>query len=98
MMRTAAMLALIRVPLRQHQREALAAFCGWLAGRYGDNAVTTWERSAMLQMVNAGDTQAVGPELLQWVYTEGHLDTLLVKRRIKERLLWEGRAKGVSYD
>jgi GH24 family phage-related lysozyme (muramidase) len=89
-MRVASMLALIQTDLRPGRRQAIALFVEWLAEREGCRAVSIWEGSAMLRMINAGALQAAQAELFRWVFTRGEVDPLLVARRVIERRLWEG--------
>jgi GH24 family phage-related lysozyme (muramidase) len=87
-----ALLRMVRVPLRECQLAALASFCAWLIERHGqEQAIEIWRRSVLLQQVNEGLTVSIGAEILNWVYTGAVIDQDLVKRRIKERMLWDGR-------
>jgi GH24 family phage-related lysozyme (muramidase) len=91
-MRVASMLALIQTDLHPGQRQAIASFCGWLAEREGCRAVSIWEQSAMLRMINHKAYQAASAELFRWVFTKGEIDPELVARRVIERRIWESVA------
>jgi GH24 family phage-related lysozyme (muramidase) len=89
-MRVASMLALIQTDLCPGQRQAIASFCGWLAQREGCRAVSIWEQSALLRMINHQALQAASAELFRWVFTKGEIDPALVALRVAERRMWEG--------
>lgn len=90
-MTVAAMMRMVRPELRPSQNEALTAFATWLWERHGAKSLDIWRFSAILRMVNNGDMQRVATELLNWVYTDDKIDEALVKRRIRERMMWEVR-------
>jgi len=87
------MMQAVTVQLRDNQRDALRHFCAWLYERYSEKAIDIWRKCAMIRMVNDGNTNAVSAEFLRWVYTNDRIDEVLVMRRIKERMLWEGRTQ-----
>jgi len=87
------MMQAVTVQLRDNQRDDLRHFCAWLYERYSEKAIDIWKKSAMIRMVNNNDSNAVSTEFLRWVYTDDRIDSVLVMRRIKERMLWEGRTE-----
>lgn len=77
----AAVARLVRVPLTQHQFDALVSF----AFNVGSGAL---ERSTLLRKLNAGDYAAVPGELARWTRGGGRVLPGLVKRRRAEAALW----------
>ncbi len=77
----AAVARLVKVPLNQHQRDALISFTFNLGeGNLRD--------STLLKKLNAGDFGAVPGELNRWVKAEGKTLAGLVKRRAGEGALF----------
>lgn len=73
---------LVRVPLTQGQYDALVDFVfnlgsGHLAG------------STLLELLNAGDYDAVPAQLAKWTFAGGRVQAGLVTRRQMECELWE---------
>src|SRR5829696_3645990 len=76
---------LIKVPLEQHQVDALVSF----AFNCGESSLQT---STLRKRLNAGEYSAVPHELGRWVFSEGKKLPGLVRRRRAEGMLFsEGR-------
>lgn len=76
---------LVRVPLNERQRGALASFTFNVgAGAFG--------KSTLLRRLNAGEYDAVPSELARWNRGGGRVLPGLVKRRATEGALWLGGA------
>ena len=73
---------LIRVPLTQHQFDALVSFTFNL----GAGAL---QRSTLRQQVNRGEHAAVASEFIKWVWAGGRKRQGLVKRRLAEVALYK---------
>lgn len=80
---------LVKVPLSQHQFDALVSF----AYNVGVGAL---ERSTLLKKLNAGDYDAVPAQLARWTHGGGRVLPGLVKRRKAEGDMW--RAPGVRVE
>ena len=78
-----AVLAAVRVPLAQHELDALASFTYNL----GPNAL---RRSTLLRKLNAGDRAGAAGEFAKWVRAGGRVLRGLVKRRDAEADLFRG--------
>lgn len=74
---------LVRVPLAQHQFDALVSFCF----NCGRGALA---KSSLLRKLNAGDYDAVPTELMRWNKSAGRVLPGLVRRRKAETALWVG--------
>lgn len=74
---------LVRVPLTQHQFDALVSFCF----NCGRGALA---KSTLLRKLNAGDYDAVPAELARWNKAAGRVMPGLVRRRKAEAALWVG--------
>lgn len=72
---------LVRVPLTQHQFDALCSF----VFNVGPAA---FGRSTLLRKLNEGDYESVPNELMRWVYSGGRRLAGLVNRRAAEAGLW----------
>lgn len=75
----------VRVPLEQHQFDALVSFtfnCG--AGAFGS--------STMLKLINAGNHAAAAQQFGRWVNGPNGPMPGLVRRRGAERAMYEGKA------
>ena len=72
----------VTVPLTQNQFDALVSF----AFNVGVGAFTG---STLLKRLNKGDYQGAANELMRWVYAGGRRFKGLVRRRRRERLLFE---------
>lgn len=79
----------VKVPLKQHQFDALARF----VFNIGEPAFT---KSSALRELNNGNYHNVGPRMLVWnkVTRNGQREKSngLMKRRMREVAMWEGRA------
>lgn len=75
----------IRVPLKPHEEAALVSFTFNVGGK-------ALCGSTLARRVNAGELPAACSELSKWVYSRGIKFPGLVKRRIAERAMCEGRA------
>lgn len=81
----AAVRRLIRVPLKQHQLDALISF----TFNCGEGALQT---STLRRRLNAGEYAAVPAELRKWVFSQGKKLPGLVRRREAEGVLFsQGR-------
>lgn len=74
---------LVRVPLAQHQFDALVSFC-FNCGR------GAFAKSTLLRKLNTGDFDAVPTELARWTRAAGKVLPGLVRRRKAEAALWVG--------
>ena len=77
----AAVRRLIRVPLKQHQLDALISF----TFNCGEGALKT---STLRKKLNAGDYDAVPSELRKWVFSQGKKLPGLARRREAEGALF----------
>lgn len=75
----------IRVPLKAHEEAALVSFTFNVGGK-------ALCGSTLARRVNVGELPAACSELSKWVYSRGIKFPGLVKRRIAERAMCEGRA------
>lgn len=75
----------VRVPIDQHQFDALVSF----AYNVGNEALRT---STLLRKLNAGDTEGAANEFLRWNRGGGRVLPGLDKRRRRERALFLGEA------
>ncbi len=73
---------LVKVPLKQHQFDALVLF----VYNIGEGA---FARSSMLRFVNQGDFRKAAREFLRWVYADQKVLAGLLERRYRERLVFE---------
>ena len=78
-------LAVVRIPLRENQLDALTSFVFNLG-------VRKLIQSTLLKKVNAGDFVGAGAEFDKWVFAAGKKLNGLIARRAAERTLFE---KGV---
>lgn len=78
---------LVRVPLSQGQFDGLVSFV------FNVGAVN-FADSTLLRHLNAGDYAGAAEEFGKWVYGGGRALPGLVRRRKKERALFEGITKG----
>lgn len=88
------LLSHVHTELRQHQMEALVSFLTWFVERHGERSEKLWKSMVLLRMINAHDEIAAGRELLNWIWTDERIDDTLVRRRIRELMLWEGVSNG----
>lgn len=72
-------LRLVRVPLAQHEFDALVSF------QFNTGALG---KSTLLRRLNAGDRAAAADQFLRWVYDDGVKLAGLVRRRTAERALF----------
>lgn len=73
---------LVKVPLKQHQFDALVLF----VYNIGEDA---FAQSSMLRFVNQGDFRKAAREFLRWVYADQKVLAGLLERRYRERLVFE---------
>lgn len=71
----------VKVPLEQHQFDALASWTFNLGGG-------ALSGSTMLKKLNAGDFDGAADEMLRWNKAGGRVLAGLTKRRIAERMLF----------
>lgn len=71
----------VRILLAQHEFDAVAS----LVFNIG---VGTFERSTLLERLNADDRQGAANQFLRWIYVGGKVEPGLVRRREKERALF----------
>jgi lysozyme len=74
--------ALVKVPLEQHQFDALTCWefnTGGLA------------KSTLLRRLNEGQYAAVPQQMMRWIYDDGERSEGLYNRRKKEVAMWRGR-------
>ena len=85
--------ALVRVPLSEHERAALASFVFNLGG-------AAFAQSTLLRKLNAGDRAGAADEFPRWVYAGGKKLRGLERRREAERAMFltPDRRTGVSGD
>ena len=77
--------ALLDLPVTQGQFDALVSFaynCG----------VNNLKNSTLLRMVNRGDADDAGPQLLRWNKAGGEVLAGLTRRREAEKELYEAQA------
>lgn len=74
--------AVVRVPLRENQLDALASFVFNLG-------VRKLIQSTLLKKLNAGDYSGAAAEFDKWVFADKVKLNGLIKRRAKERQLFE---------
>lgn len=72
---------LIKVPLLQHQLDALVSFVY-------NVGVEAFSHSTLLRLINEGNTVAAPEQFLRWVYSNGKRLSGLEKRREAEKLLF----------
>jgi lysozyme len=72
----------VHVPLVQYQYDALVSF----TFNVGGNA---FRKSTLLRLLNDGGYTAVPGQLRRWIYSAGHRDPGLEKRRESEIAQWE---------
>ena len=72
---------LVTAPLNQNQFDALAAFVYNIGGK-------AFEKSTLLRILNAGDTERAAGEFNRWVYAGGRKIEGLVRRRALEAALF----------
>lgn len=77
--------ALVKVPLKQHQFDALVSF----AYNVG---IGNLKSSTLLRRLNAGDYEAAALEFHRWNRSKGQVLPGLVRRRAAEALLFQGIA------
>jgi len=81
----AAVNRLVKVPLEQHQFDALVSFVF-------NVGVGAFKSSTLLRLINGrAESMATAAEFLRWVYAKGKKLAGLETRRRKERLLYLGR-------
>ncbi len=73
---------LVKVPLKQHQFDALVLF----VYNIGEDA---FAQSSMLRFVNQEDFRKAAREFLRWVYADQKVLAGLLERRYRERLVFE---------
>jgi len=72
---------LVRVPLTQHQYDALVSFVFNIgAPKFGT--------STLLRRLNAGNYAEVPVQMARWRCSDGKVDQVLIDRRTKESALW----------
>jgi lysozyme len=75
---------LVRVPLAQHQFDALVLFV-FNIGR------TAFENSTLLRLLNSGDYHSVPAQLRRWIHADGKPNNGLKTRRDVECAIWAGQ-------
>ena len=73
---------LVRLPLSQHQFDALVSF----VFNIGDGA---FQDSTLLRLLNADRFAEVPAQMRRWIHSAGRVDPILVKRREDEIAQWE---------
>jgi len=73
---------LVKVPLKQHQFDALVLF----VYNIGEGA---FARSSMLRFLNQGEFRKAAREFLRWVHADEVVLAGLLERRYRERLVFE---------
>jgi lysozyme len=81
---------LVKVPLKQHQFDALVSFCY----NCGEGNL---RKSTLLRKVNAGDFAGAAQEFKKWVKAGGTTLKGLVRRRNSESLMFQGK-RDSDYD
>ena len=74
---------LVEVPLLQHQFDTLVSF----VFNVGAHA---FQQSTLLRLLNEGQLTAIPGQLRRWIYSAGHRDAILEKRREDELAQWDG--------
>lgn len=77
--------SLVRVPLTQHQFDALVSFTYNLGAG-------SLKSSTLLKMLNAGDYEGAGKQLLRWTKNDGIEMSGLVRRRKAELKMFKGES------
>jgi lysozyme len=72
---------LVQINLNQNQFDSLCSFVY-------NVGIQAFADSTMLKLLNAGDYQAAADEFPRWIYSEGIISDILVKRRATERNLF----------
>jgi lysozyme len=80
-------LALVKIPLKQHEFDALVSF----DFNTGGLTLERGQPSTMLRLLNAGDKKGAMEALMRWVNDNGKRVAGLVRRRNAEREMFEGR-------
>lgn len=75
---------LVKVPLKQHQFDALVSF----VYNVGE---TAFRNSTMLKLLNGALYMDASKQFARWVFDNGKIITGLVKRRMRERALFEAQ-------
>ncbi len=75
---------LVKVPLRQHQFDALVSF----SYNVGAGALGS---STLLRKINGGDFRGASMEFLRWCYAGGQVMEGLRRRRLAEQKMFEGQ-------
>lgn len=75
--------AMVRLPLKQHEFDALVSFC------YNVGA-GAFSNSTLLREMNLGNRLKVGQEFVKWIYAGGRPLRGLLRRRLTEALLFIG--------
>lgn len=73
----------VKVPLKQHQFDALTSFCFNVGGR-------NFRNSTLLKKLNLGIYNNIPAQLMRWVYAGGRKVSGLINRRRNEAKLWRG--------
>lgn len=81
----------IKAPLTQYQFDALSSFVFNL-GISGLYNTKTKQPTTITRMINAGQVQEAASQFDRWVFSGGRRNRGLVRRRAKERAVYEGRA------
>lgn len=76
---------LVKVPLKQHQFDALVSFTYNLG-------IGSLKSSTLLKMLNAGDYDGAGKQLLRWTKNDGVEMVGLVRRRKAELKMFNGES------
>ena len=76
--------ALVKVPLKTHQRDALVSFVFNIGGY-------AFQRSTLLKELNLGNYDQVPKQLLRWIYVNGKPCGGLVRRRQTEAAMFENK-------
>lgn len=74
---------LVKVPLTQHQFDALVCFIYNIG-------IAGFEDSTLLKLLNAGEYNQVPHQLMRWTRVNGVEDKGLINRRKQECDLWNG--------
>jgi lysozyme len=77
--------SLVRVPLTQHQFDALVSFTYNLG-------IGSLRSSTLLKMLNAGDYHGAGLQILRWDKNDGRVMSGLTRRRKAELKMFNGES------
>lgn len=80
----AAITRLVKVPLTDYQRTALATFIF-------NTGVSAFANSTLLKKLNAGDFAGARDQMARWVFAAGHKWVGLMNRRDVEMAIWNVR-------